>query len=197
MIGCVAFGPHGGEECVVANRWLTGLLVAALLPLVAMPAAAQGQDVPRTIEQYDREAGVQYVAVWEKGDRWGHVVLIQGGYKVATLYGWQVQGIAEFMAAGFDYYDSTFKQFALGVRLGKLMWPKVRPFGQFQVGVQNDGFDNSSNGAVYIPGLGVNYAVTRRLDAQLLVDFPIADYDSGTFNQTRIGIGVGLPLGRR
>jgi hypothetical protein len=174
---------------------LAGLLLALVLPLAAIPAAAQ--DAPRTIEQYDREAGVQYVAVWEKGDRWGHGVLIHGGYKVATLYGWQVQGIGEFMAAGFDYYNSTFKQFALGVRLGKLMWPKVRPFGQFQVGVQNDGFDDSSNGAVYIPGLGVNYAVTRRLDAQLLVDFPIADYDSGTFNQTRIAIGVGLPLGRR
>ena len=179
------------------NRRLSGLLLAMMLPLVAMPAAAQGAPVPRTIEQYDKEAGVQYVAVWEKGDRWGHGVLIQGGYKVATLYGWQVQGIAEFMAAGFDYYNSTFKQFTLGARIGTLMWPKIRPFGQFQAGVQNDGFDNSSNGAVYIPGIGVNYALTRRFDAQLLVDFPIADYDSGTFNQTRIAIGVGLPLGSR
>ena len=177
------------------KRRVSGWLLAAMLPLVPVTAAAQ--DVSRSIEQYDKEAAVQYVAVWEKGDRWGHGVLINGGYKVTTLYGWQVQGIAEFMAAGFDYYDSTFKQFALGVRLGKLMWPKIRPFGQFEIGVQNDGFDNSSNGAVYIPGLGVNYAVTSRFDAQLLVDFPIADYDSGTFNQTRIGIGVGIPFGRR
>lgn len=177
------------------NRWLSGLALAVGLQVVAMPAAAQ--DVSRSIEQYDKEAGVGYVAVWEKGDRWGHGVLINGGYKVTTLYGWQVQGVAEFMAAGFDYYNSTFKQFAVGVRLGKLMWPKIRTFGQFQIGVQNDGFDDSSNGAVYIPGIGVNYALTRRLDAQVLLDFPIADYDSGTFNQTRIGIGVGLPLGSR
>ena len=177
------------------NRWLSGLALAVGLQVAAMPAAAQ--DVSRSIEQYDKEAGVGYVAVWENGDRWGHGVLINGGYKITTLYGWQVQGVAEFMAAGFDYYNSTFKQFAVGVRFGKLMWPKIRTFGQFQVGVQNDGFDDSSNGAVYIPGIGVNYAVTRRLDAQVLLDFPIADYDNGTFNQTRIGIGVGLPLGSR
>ena len=178
-------------------RWLTGLLFAAALPLISMPAAAQ--EAVRTIGQYDKELGVQYVAAWENDDRWGNGFLVQGGYKVnaCRLWSWQCQGIAEFSVVHFDYFDASFKQFALGVRFGKLMWPKVRPFGQFQVGVQNDGFEDSSSGVVYIPGLGVNYALTRRFDAQVLLDFPIADYDSGTYNQVRLGIGVGLPLGRR
>jgi hypothetical protein len=174
-----------------------GLLVAACLPLISVPAGAQ--EAARTIGQYDKEVGAHYVASWENGDRWGNGFLLQGGYKVnaCTLWSWQCQGIAELSVVHFDYFDASFKQFAVGVRFGKLMWPKVRPFGQFQVGVQNDGFDNSSTGAVYIPGLGFNYALTRRFDAQVLLDFPIADYDSGTYNQARLGIGVGLPLGRR
>ena len=178
-------------------RWLTGLLFAAVMPLISIPAAAQ--EAVRTIGQYDKEVGAQYVAAWENGDRWGNGFLVQGGYKInaCRLWSWQCQGIAELAIVHFDYYDSTFKQFAMGVRFGKLMWPKIRPFGQFQIGVQNDGFENSSNGAVYIPGLGFNYALTRRFDAQVLLDFPIANYDSGTYNQVRLGIGVGLPLGRR
>jgi hypothetical protein len=63
--------------------------------------------------------------------------------------------------------------------------------------VQNDGFENSSNGGVVIPGVGFNYALTGRFDVQVLIDAPIAMYDRGTYNQARLGIGVGLPLGRR
>ena len=48
-----------------------------------------------------------------------------------------------------------------------------------------------------MPGFGFNYALTRRFDAQVLFDFPIANYDDGTYNQARLGVGVGLPLGRR
>jgi hypothetical protein len=173
------------------------VMCAALVPLVAGEAAAQ--ESARTIGQYDKEAGVQYVAAWENGDRWGNGVLLQGGYKVGAcgFMGWQCQGIAELSVMNFDYFDASFKQFSLGVRLGRMMWPRIRTYGQFQVGVQNDGFENSSNGVVYSPGLGLNYAVTRRFDAQVLFDFPIAKFDKGTYNQARLGIGVGLPLGRR
>jgi hypothetical protein len=173
------------------------LTFVAVLPLIAMPADAQ--EAARTISQYDKEAGVQYVASWENGDRWGNGFLVQGGYKVGIcgFWGWQCQGVAELSVVHFDYFDASFKQFVLGVRFGKLMWPKVRTFGQLQAGVQNDGFANSSNAAVIMPGLGFNYALTRRFDAQVLLDFPIAEYDNGTYNQARLGIGVGLPLGRR
>lgn len=177
-------------------RTLTGVLFVAV---ALIPVQARAQEAPRTISQYDKEVGVQYVAAWENGDRWGNGFLVQGGYKVGlcTLWSWQCQGIAELSMVHYDYFDASFKQFALGVRFGKLMWPRIRTFGQFQVGVQNDGFEDSSSGTVYSPGLGFNYAVTRRLDAQVLFDFPIAKYDSGTYNQARLGIGVGLPLGRR
>ncbi len=62
---------------------------------------------------------------------------LQGGYKVSAcrLWGWQCQGIAELSVAHFDYFDASFKQFALGVRFGKLMWPKVRTFGSVPGGV--------------------------------------------------------------
>jgi hypothetical protein len=175
---------------------LVGVVVAAVLPLVSVSAFAQ--EAPRTISQYDKEASVQYVAAWEKGDRYGNGVLLQGGYKICGEYwGWHCQGIAELSFTHFDYFDANFKQFAVGVRFGKLMWPRIRTFVQLQGGVQNDGFENSSNGAVVLPGFGLNYAVTRRFDAHLLVDFPTAFYDGDTFNQARVAIGLGLPLGSR
>jgi hypothetical protein len=181
----------------VSTRWLTGVLLTAALTIVPVQAAAQ--EAPRTIGQYEKEAGVQYVAAWEKGDRWGHGVLLQGGYgvRLCSFWGWQCQGIAELMVAHFDYFDASYKQFALGVRYGKLMWPKVRTFAQLQAGVQNDGFEDSTTGAVIMPGVGFNYALTRRFDAQVLIDFPIASFDDGTYNQARLGIGVGIPLGSR
>jgi hypothetical protein len=156
---------------------------------------ASAQETAPPIARYDREVGVQYVASWEKGDHWGKGVLIQGGYRVCTLWGWQCQGIAEVMVVRFDDFNASYKQFALGVRFGKMMWPKIRTFAQLQGGVQNDGFENGSNGAVVIPGIGVNYALTRRFDVQVLVDAPIAKFDRGTYNQARLGVGVGIPLG--
>ena len=169
------------------------LFAAAILPL--MPAAATAQETASPIARYDREMGVQYVASWEKGDHWGKGVLVQGGYRVCTLWGWQCQGIAEVMVVRFDDFNASYKQFALGVRLGKMMWPKIRTFAQLQGGVQNDGFENGATGAVVTPGIGFNYALTRRFDVQLLLDAPIAKFDRGTYNQARLGVGVGIPLG--
>ena len=183
------------EEAFVRMKCLLVGVMAALVALMSTAAAAQ--DAPRTISQYDKEIAVSYVAAWEKGDRWGHGMIAQGGYRVWAFKGWQVQGIGEFMVARFDYFDSSFKQFVVGARAGKLMWPKVRTFAQLQAGVQNDGFNDSSTGGVVIPGVGFNYALFRQFDVQLLIDAPIAMYDSGTYNQARIGIGVALPLGSR
>lgn len=190
-----AMGVCAPRSVSVFNRQLTGWLLAAMLPLV--PALAVAQEAPRTIGQYDREVSGQYVRAWEKGNRAGDGFLAQGGYKVWSFRGWQLQGIGEMSFTRFDYFNATFKQYALGVRAGRLLWPKVRTFAQFQAGVQNDGFDNSSNGAVFLPGIGFNYAVARRFDAQVLIDFPIAQYDAGTYDQVRVGVGLGLPLGRR
>jgi hypothetical protein len=176
-------------------RWLVCVMAAVFVPLG--PGSASAQDAPRTITQYDREASLQYVAAWENGDHWGHGVIAHGGYRVWSVWGWQVQGIAEMMVTRFDDFDASFKQFTLGARVGKLMWPRIRTFAQLQGGVQNDGFENSSNGGVVIPGVGFNYALTGRFDVQVLIDAPIAMYDRGTYNQARLGIGVGLPLGRR
>jgi hypothetical protein len=171
------------------------LIAAALLPLV--PETAGAQETGRTIASYQKEAGVQYVASWENGDRWGKGVIVQGGYavNVCSFWGWQCQGIAEVMVTRFDYFDASYKQFALGVRYGRMMWPKVRTFAQLQAGIQNDGFANSSNGAVFMPGVGFNYALTKRFDVQVLLDAPIAKFDRGTYNQARLGVGVGIPLG--
>lgn len=185
-----------GNEVKVMTRRLTGVLFAATLSLTAVPAAAQ--EGGRAISQYDKEAGVLYVAEWENGNRWGNGGIIQGGYHVSAcnLYGWRCQGIAEVMVTRFDYFDSAYKQFTLGVRYGKMIWG-TRAFAQFQAGIQNDGFPNGSNGAVFIPGVGFNYPLTRRFDVQVLLDGPIAKFERGTYNQARIGIGLGLPLGSR
>jgi hypothetical protein len=174
-------------------RVIGGVFLAAVLALV--PATAAAQAAGRTIEQYDMEAGALAVGVWENGGRWGKGAVIQGGYKVYERWGWHFQGVAELMVARFDAFDATYKQFVVGVRGGRMMWSKVRVFGQLQAGVQNDGFPNSSNGTVDIPGVGFNYPLTRRFDVQVLIDGPVAMFSRGTYNQARLGVGIGLPLG--
>jgi hypothetical protein len=166
---------------------------------MAAPAAAQTAE--RTIESYDKEFGVKYVALYEEGGYWGNGFLVEGGYKVCVYGEWRCQVIGELMIARFSELGDgvTYKQFAGGIRFGKLMSPKLRTFVQFQLGVQNDGFEDSSNAFVIMPGGGVNYALTEKIDLQVMVDIPIARYDfdgdSQTLKQFRLGFGIGIPLG--
>lgn len=170
------------------------VLACALFIAFGRPAAAQ--DVQRTIDQYDTEIGVKYVYMNEEGGYDGTPgVLVEGGYRFWSRQDWRLQAIAEVMLVRFGDYDATYKQFAVGARMGRLFSPKLRVFGQFQLGLQNDGFEDSNTGLVVVPGGGATYAVTERLDAQAMIDFPAVRYSGRTFNQFRLAIGVALPLG--
>jgi hypothetical protein len=99
------------------------------------------------------------------------------------------------MFAHFDDLDATYKQFAAGARAATMLSPRTRAFGQFQLGVQNDGLAKSATGMAITPGAGVNFAILTWLDVQAMVDFPFVRYENGTFSQVRTSIGVTVPLG--
>ena len=171
-------------------------LTAAIVLLLSNSAGAQ-QGVQRTIEDYDLEFGAKYVFLSEEGGYTGMPgILVEGGWGFWTFKGWRVSAIAEFMSVRFDDFDATYKQFGFGARGGRQLTRKIRAFGQFQVGAQNDGFLNSSTGTVIMPGAGMNYALLGWLDAQAMVDLPFVRYHNGTFNQVRGSIGIAVPLGR-
>jgi hypothetical protein len=176
----------------VGIRSLTGGLLVMTLFLLATPAAAQ----ERTDLSYQREIGFKYVALYEEGGYWGSPgVLVEGGYRLCVYGVWRCQVIGEFSIVRFGDVESTYKQLAGGIRFGQLMTPRIRPFVQFQIGWQNDGFDDSNNAVVFMPGGGVNYAVTEQFDLQVMIDIPLARYDGETFNQFRLSMGIGMPLG--
>lgn len=170
------------------------LCAFALLLAVAVPAAAQ---TDRTISMYDTEFGAKYILMWEEGGYWGNGFLVEGGMKVCEYGDWRCQVIGELSIVRFGDFDATYKQIAGGVRFGSLVAPRIRAFVQFQLGWQNDGFEDSNNATVFMPGGGFNYALTEQIDLQVMLDIPIAKYDGGTFNQFRISAGVGIPLGVR
>jgi hypothetical protein len=172
-------------------------LTAGILLLLSIPARAQ-QAVQRTIQDYDLELGAKYVFLREEGGYSGTGgFLVEGGWGFWTLKRWRVSAIAEFMTVRFDDFDATYKQGAFGGRVATMLTPKIRVFGQFQVGAQNDGFLNSSTGTVIMPGGGVNYALAGRLDLQAMLDLPFVRYDNGTFKQVRTSVGIAVPLGGR
>jgi hypothetical protein len=172
-----------------------GLVLAlALLAGIASPAAAQ--EPQRTIDQYDTEVGGRFVYMHEEGGYTGTPGLVlDGGYRLWIYEEWRLQAIAEAMLVRFGDFDATYKHLAAGARFGRLFSPKLRGFGQFQIGIQNDGFEESNTGAVLVPGGGASYALTEQLDAQITLDFPMARYTDRWFNQFRLAVGVGLPLG--
>jgi hypothetical protein len=172
----------------------TGLLLVATLG-VSVPASAQ-QGPQRSLADYDVEVGGTYVFLYEEGGYSSAAgVLIDGGYGFWTFRRWRLQAIAELMASRFDDFDATYKQFAAGARVATLVTPKIRAFGQFQLGVQNDGLVPSATGMVIMPGAGLNYPVWTWLDVKAMVDFPFVRYENGTFSQVRTVIGVTVPLG--
>jgi hypothetical protein len=170
------------------------VLVLAPILLVARPASAQ--DVRRTIDLYDTEIGVRYVVMTEEGGYTGAPgLLVDGGYRLWTYGAWRISGIGELMLVRFDDFDALYKQAAVGVRAGRQLTPRVRAFGQFQLGLQNDGFARSNTGLVIIPGGGLNYALMPSFDVEATFDFPVARYTERWFNQFRLAVGVGIPLG--
>jgi hypothetical protein len=170
------------------------LILAAIL-CVSVPAAAQ-QGRERSPEDYDIELGGSYVFLYEEGGYASTAgVLVEGGYGIWTFRRWRVEAITEVMFTHFDDLDATYKQFAAGARVATMLSPRIRAFGQFQLGVQNDGLAKSATGMVIMPGAGLNYAVLTWLDARAMVDFPFVRYEAGTFSQVRTSIGITVPLG--
>jgi hypothetical protein len=170
------------------------LCALALLLTTAVPAVAQ---TDRTIAMYDTEFGAKLALLYEEGGFWGTGFLVEGGVKVCEYGDWRCQAIGELSIVRFGDFDSTYKQVAGGIRFGSLVAPRARAFVQFQIGWQNDGFEDSNNATVFMPGGGFNYALTEQIDMQVMVDIPFARYDGGTFTQLRLSFGVAVPLGVR
>jgi hypothetical protein len=100
--------------------------------------------------------------------------------------------VAEFAANHFSGFEETYTQVGGGIRFGRSL-PRVRPFGQVVVGIQRD---FGATGFNVQPGGGVNVRLARRADAKVQVDFPIVRWEGKTYEQFRLNVGVGMPLGR-
>lgn len=174
-------------------------LMAALALAVTTPAAAQAP--LRNDTSYDKEFGVKYSLLFEEGGNgfdgaWANFgMLFEGGYKVCDAGTWSCSIIGELAFNRFGEFDTTYTTYQGGVRFGKVIDSKMRPFFQFQIGGQNccDG----ANAFVFTPGGGLNYALTEDLDLQVQVDLPFARYEGETFKQFRLSFGVGIPFGNR
>ena len=164
----------------------------ALAVAAALPASAQ----TRTDASYDKEFGVKYSLLYEESDWASFGVLLEGGAKVCQAGTWSCSIVGEL---GFNHFggdfDTTYTTYQGGVRLGKVLNEKTRPFFQFLVGGQH--CCGGENAFVFTLGGGFNYALLEKMDLQVQADFPFARYFGETFNQFRLSVGVGLPLGTR
>ncbi|HUF48775.1 MAG TPA: hypothetical protein VMM93_13240 [Vicinamibacterales bacterium] len=170
---------------------IIGLMTAFTL-VAATPAAAQAL---RNDTSYDKEFGVKYSILNEEGT-WANVgLLLDGGVKVCEVGTWSCSIIGELAFNRFSDFDATYTTYQAGVRLGKVVDSKMRPYVQFLLGGQ--ACCGGENAFVITPGAGLNYAMTEAVDFQVQVDLPQARYFGDWFSQFRLSFGVGIPFGNR
>src|SRR5690606_10963965 len=159
------------------------------------PAAAQG--ATRSETAYDKEFGVKYSILYEEED-WANVgFLVEGGAKVCAFGTWNCSVVGELAfnrLGGGDGFDGvTYTTYQGGLRFGKVLNGKTRPFVQLQIGGQSCCDENAF---LFTPGGGFNFPNNERFDVQVQADFPFASYSGDWYNQFRLSFGVGVPLGQ-
>ena len=167
------------------NLVVFGSLLACSL---AAPAAAQ----ERTSESYNREISFNYSVLRDIGETASVGTSIDFGKKLGSGPV-SIIGEVAFNKFGGDY-NETYKQFGGGVRLGKVSGGKTRVFAQMIVAAQRS---VGSTGIAYQPGVGLNVRMGGSVDLKLQTDFPIVRWESKTYKQFRVNVGLGIPLGGR
>jgi hypothetical protein len=160
-------------------------LAAAALCTAVLPAHAQ----ERSNASYSTEAGVVYSFLRDVGENAKTGMVVDFGKQMTS----HLSLIGEFGLNHFSTMEETYAQAAGGVRIGSLVNGRVRPFAQVLVGVQHE---FGSSGLNVQPGAGLNIRLGKGVDARVQVDVPFLRWEGDNYKQFRLGLGIGVPLGR-
>jgi hypothetical protein len=160
-------------------------LAAAVLCSAALPAHAQ----ERANASYSTEAGVVYSFLRDVGENANAGMVVDFGKQVTS----HVSLVGEFGLNHFATLEETYAQAAGGVRVASLINGRVRPFAQVLIGVQHE---FGSSGLNVQPGAGLNIRLGKGVDARVQVDVPFLRWEGDNYKQFRLGLGIGVPLGR-
>ena len=173
------------------KKALTVAFVTLLTCGVAGTAAAQ--ESSNAAARYRVETAAMYSTLKDVGETSSLSFVADFGKSLMNIGPLQTHAIGEFSVYKFSGdYDPTYVQGAGGLRFGKAT-SRIRPFGQFLVGVQHS---LGSSGVVIQPGGGLNIRTGMKIDARVQVDFPITWWEGERYDQFRFSIGVGIPLGK-
>jgi opacity protein-like surface antigen len=174
-----------------------GVFLASLLILSsAVPAAAQG----------DLGAGVSFL---RDSEETGVGFTVDYAHDIRATDAAAISLVGDLGWNSFDFGSTT--SFMGGVRVASRANAQFSPFGQFLIGgirsaASDDVCDDdlaelfdescSSTNLAFGPGVGVNFAVTPRVNLRAQVDFLFINYEDETDNATRFWFGVVIPVGR-
>jgi hypothetical protein len=170
------------ERIVMTFR---SFVAAAVLCSAALPAHAQ----ERSNASYATEAGVVYSFLRDVGENATTGMVVDFGKQLTP----HLSAIGEFGLNHFATIEETYAQVAGGVRVGSLVNGRVRPFAQVLIGVQHE---FGSSGLNVQPGAGLNVRLGKGVDARVQVDVPFLRWEGESYKQVRLGLGLGVPLGR-
>jgi hypothetical protein len=93
---------------------------------------------------------------------------------------------------GFNSFDTgTIAGYLGGGRIDGQINPKLSPFFQFLAGAQHC---CGSTDFAFQPGLGFDYARWPNITIRTQLDFRRVFFESGSKSETRLGVGVMIPL---
>jgi hypothetical protein len=171
------------------------LSFAALVTLVTLgtAATAAAQETSANATAYKLETAFHQVTLRDVGEVSTAGFMADFGKAITKLGPMQTSVVGEFAIHKFTGdYDPVYVQGAGGLRFGHAS-SRLRPYAQVMVGVQHS---LGSGGMVIQPGAGLNIRTGTMFDARVQVDFPITWWEGERYDQFRLSIGVGIPLGK-
>jgi opacity protein-like surface antigen len=90
--------------------------------------------------------------------------------------------------------DVNITSYMGGFRVTGLGSARVRPFGQFLVGVESC---CDSTEFAWQPGGGVDIVLTDKVNFRAQYDFRVVRFEGENFDESRFSFGVSFPLGRQ
>lgn len=178
-------------------RTMTRLIVGiALIFGLAAPAAAQtpGND-PALFG-----VGVSFLNISDETGTGFTADIVKG---IRTMERGSLGLVGDISYHSFDFVSAW--NFAGGVRFTGMVNERIKPFGQFTIGIFRssvkdcDGDGCSSTDLSFTPGGGVDFALNDRFNFRAQIDFMIIRFSDEGFSDTETGtrfmFGISMPVG--
>lgn len=154
-----------------------------LLFVAAVPASAQSSDGRVYF-------GVLYDPVFHIPEETSSAGLhFDVSKKIVQRTTTSVHGVGEVGVNSFD--SSTISSFMGGGRIATEINPKMSPFFQFLFGAQHC---CDSTDVAFQPGIGFDYAWLAKLTLRAQLDFRRVFFEGGSRSETRLGLGIVIPI---